>query len=104
MSWKIRSWNLLEDISEQQQELIHGGNQPQISNNNFTQTTANTTQDNNSNLLGNISQATTDFFDVNSAARSLLSSDVIRMNNSGDINSLIPNPVPSVQLNNTGGR
>lgn len=78
---------LLMEIPNHTQELINGGNQAQVSNNEFTQKNSNTFQTNNADRFGNISQAQTDFSDVNSGAQSILSSDVIGQNQSHGINN-----------------
>lgn len=86
------------ELSDRQQELLTGGNQPQISNNNFAQKTENTTETNRNSPLGKVSQTNTDFADVNSGAKTILSSDAPRVAPApfGSVNNLFPNNPISV--------
>jgi hypothetical protein len=79
------------ELSDYQQEILTGGNQPQISNNNFAQRRENTTETNSNTPLGKVSQTNTDFADVNSGAQSIFSSDAPRVAPFGSVNNLVPN-------------
>ncbi|TAE58618.1 MAG: hypothetical protein EAZ87_12785 [Nostocales cyanobacterium] len=79
---------LLMVISDHDQELIIGGNQPQVNNNNYTQKNSHTSQNNQTDRLGNIIQNTTNFTDVKSGSQSILSSDLIDNTQPHGINNL----------------
>lgn len=88
MSCKMMRWEWFCEISDHDQEVLCGGKQPQISNDNFFREFANTTQTNNTGRLGNLSQKNTNFGDVNSGANSILSSDLIRVSPLGNSNKI----------------
>jgi hypothetical protein len=90
------------ELSDQQQELLTGGNQPQISNNisnnNFAQRRENTTENNSNTPLGKISQTNTDFADVNSGSKSILSSESPNVSPFGSVNNLVPKIVANIPV------
>jgi hypothetical protein len=91
----------LVELSDQQLELLTGGNQPQINNSNFAQRTGNTTGTNTAGPRGNTSQTNTQLSDVNSGAQSLLSSDTLRFSPLGGANN--PTTTSSIPVNNPLG-
>ncbi|MFM2061720.1 MAG: hypothetical protein RLZZ507_1390 [Cyanobacteriota bacterium] len=91
MSYLIIASECFFELSDQQQELLTGGNQPQISNNNFYQKDENITETNSNNPLGKVSQTNTDFTDVNSGAQSMLSSNTPKAGPFTSSNNLVPN-------------
>ncbi|WP_413171311.1 CTB family bacteriocin [Anabaena azotica] len=91
MSSPIMTSQCFIELSDRQQELLTGGNQPQISNNNFAQKNENTTETNSNTPLGKVSKTNTDFADVNSGSKSILSSDAPKVFPFGSVNNLPPN-------------
>ncbi|MEA5516189.1 CTB family bacteriocin [Nodularia sp. UHCC 0506] len=63
------------ELSERQQELLVGGMNYQLKDNNFTQGSATTTKSSDSSPAGNSSELNTQLADVNSNATSFLSSE-----------------------------
>ncbi|MBD2294152.1 hypothetical protein H6G06_11785 [Anabaena sphaerica FACHB-251] len=94
MSCSMITSERLIELSDRQQELLTGGNQPQISNNNFAQRNENTTETNRTTPLGKVSKTNTDFADINSGAQTILSSDAPRVAPLGSVNNLLP-PLPN---------
>jgi hypothetical protein len=90
---KIITDQLLVDLLDEQQELFIGGNNPQVSNNNFVQRLANTTGTNFAGPTGNSSQINTIMADVNSSSRSMLSSGSGEMMSPFGLNMMTPNPL-----------
>lgn len=99
MSCSIMISECFIELSDCQQEILTGGNQPQISNNNFAQRRENTTETNSNTPLGKMSQTNTDFADVNSGAKSILSSEAPNVSPFGSVNNLVPKIVPNIPIN-----
>lgn len=91
MSCPMMKFKWFIELSDQEQEFLTGGSQPQISNNNFSQRAENTTENNSNTPLGKVSRTNTDFADVNSGAQSILSSNEPEVSPFGSVNNLFPN-------------
>ncbi|HLO85266.1 MAG TPA: CTB family bacteriocin [Nostocaceae cyanobacterium] len=99
MSGHKTAFNWFIELTDSQLELLTGGAEPQINNNNFSQRSANTSGTNTSGPNGNTSQTNTQFADINSGAQSILSSDNLGFSPLGGFN----NPtVGSFPMNNVG--
>lgn len=94
MSYPINKLGLFIELCDSQLELLTGGNQPQISNNNFAKKTENKTETTSTTPLGKVYQTNTDFSDINSGAQSLLSSNFTKVAPLESVNNLVPqNPM-----------
>ncbi len=87
MSDQIINLNLFFDLPDKQQELLSGGAEPQINQNNFAQRTGNTSSTNQATPLGNLTKTNTNLADVNSGAQSVLSSDALNVAPMGGLNN-----------------
>ncbi|MEA5579364.1 CTB family bacteriocin [Anabaena sp. UHCC 0451] len=95
MSYPINKLELLIELCDRQIELLTGGNQPQISNNNFAKKNENTTETTRTTPLGKVYQTNTDFSDINSGAQSMLSSNFAKVAPLEFVNNLLPqSPMP----------
>jgi hypothetical protein len=90
MSCQIIILNLFVELSEGEQELMSGGAEPQINNNNFGQRTGNTNSTNKTGILGNVSQINSQLADVNSGGQTVLSSDALGVSPMGSVNNFAP--------------
>ncbi|MDH6058958.1 CTB family bacteriocin [Chrysosporum bergii ANA360D] len=79
MSHEIITSDCLVELPPLQQELLLGGVNYQLKENNFTQDLAKTTKTNNTSPQGNSSQSNTQLADVSSHATSFTSSQPIKV-------------------------
>ncbi|MEA5618588.1 CTB family bacteriocin [Cronbergia sp. UHCC 0137] len=86
---------LMMELDDWQQELLTGGNNPQINNNNFAQRVADTTGSNTTGPSGNVTKTNTQLVDTSSGSQSILSSDTLGLaplgvNNNMALNGFLP--------------